>query len=248
MAFECVSLSESCQHWNTPQHRQNNAVLALHARPFLSGRKRSGRQRIAVNMEVDWQYPMRREMQEILPGLYLGPYSAATKSRFNTLLDHGITHIICIRQSIESHMVRANFPDKIKYLILDMADNLTQNLISHVAECRTFIDECLASGGKCLVHGNLGISRSAALVVAYVMEKRTLSYREALEFVQNRRYCINPNDGFKQQLMEYEAIYKAQQTLLNGQCSQEKGKLKRKHDQTSDDFDQDSSEPMEAVS
>ncbi|XP_050727627.1 serine/threonine/tyrosine-interacting protein B-like isoform X1 [Eriocheir sinensis] len=209
---------------------------------------RGGRQLINVNMEVDWQYPMRREMQEILPGLYLGPYSAATKSRFNTLLDHGITHIICIRQSIESHMVRANFPDKIKYLILDMADNLTQNLISHVAECRTFIDECLASGGKCLVHGNLGISRSAALVVAYVMEKRTLSYREALEFVQNRRYCINPNDGFKQQLMEYEAIYKAQQTLLNGQCSQEKGKLKRKHDQTFDDFDQDSSEPMESVS
>lgn len=48
--------------------------------------------------------------------------------------------------------------------------------------------------------------------------------------------------------MEYEAIYKAQQTLLNGQCSQEKGKLKRKHDQTFDDFDQDSSEPMESVS
>ena len=67
-----------------------------------------------------------------------------------------------------------------RYLILDMADNLTQNLISHVAECRTFIDECLASGGKCLVHGNLGISRSAALVVAYVMEKRTLSYRWAV--------------------------------------------------------------------
>ncbi|KAK8380906.1 hypothetical protein O3P69_008077 [Scylla paramamosain] len=177
MVLEWVSASEFCQHWNVPQHKANNAVLALHARPFLSGRKRSGRQRIAVNMEVDWQYPMRREMQEILPGLYLGPYSAATKSRFNTLLDHGITHIICIRQSIESHMVRANFPDKIKYLILDMADNLTQNLISHVAECRTFIDECLASGGKCLVHGNLGISRSAALVVAYVMEKRTLSYR-----------------------------------------------------------------------
>lgn len=72
--------------------------------------------------------------------------------------------------------------------------------------------------------------------------------REALEFVQNRRYCINPNDGFKQQLIEYEAIYKAQQTLLNGQCSQEKGKLKRKHDQTFDDFDQDSSEPMESLS
>ncbi|KAK4296970.1 hypothetical protein Pmani_030574 [Petrolisthes manimaculis] len=174
-------------------------------------------------------------MQEVLPGLYLGPYSAATKSRFKTLLDHGITHIICVRQTIESHMVRANFPHKIKYLVLDMADNPTQNLIMYLGECRSFIDECLVSGGKCLVHGNLGISRSAAIVVAYVMEKKNMTYKEALEFVQNRRYCINPNDGFKQQLREYEAIYRAQQTVLvNGQCSQDKGRLKRKHEQTID--------------
>ncbi|KAK3868990.1 hypothetical protein Pcinc_025673 [Petrolisthes cinctipes] len=185
--------------------------------------------------EVDWMYHMRREMQEVLPGLYLGPYSAATKSRFKTLLDHGITHIICVRQTIESHMVRANFPHKIKYLVLDMADNPTQNLIMYLGECRSFIDECLVSGGKCLVHGNLGISRSAAIVVAYVMEKKNMTYKEALEFVQNRRYCINPNDGFKQQLREYEAIYRAQQTVLvNGQCSQDKGRLKRKHEQTID--------------
>ena len=28
----------------------------------------------------DWVYKMRRSMQEILPGLYLGPYSAAKKT------------------------------------------------------------------------------------------------------------------------------------------------------------------------
>ncbi|XP_066969714.1 serine/threonine/tyrosine-interacting protein B-like [Macrobrachium rosenbergii] len=199
-------------------------------------------------METDWLYHMRREMQEVLPGLFLGPFNAATKSKFSSLLDHGITHIICIRQDIEAHMIRPNFPHKIKYLIIDMADSCLENLISHISECRDFIDECLAAGGKCLVHGNLGISRSAAVVIAYVMEKKMLTYKEALEFVQNRRYCINPNDGFKHQLIEYEAIYKAQQTLMNGQCSQEKGKLKRKLDQSFDEFDQDSSEPMEAVS
>uniref|UniRef100_A0A671FQ28 Uncharacterized protein n=1 Tax=Rhinolophus ferrumequinum TaxID=59479 RepID=A0A671FQ28_RHIFE len=28
----------------------------------------------------EWTYTMRREMQEILPGLFLGPYSSAMKS------------------------------------------------------------------------------------------------------------------------------------------------------------------------
>uniref|UniRef100_A0A2I3BRP4 Serine/threonine/tyrosine interaction protein n=1 Tax=Mus musculus TaxID=10090 RepID=A0A2I3BRP4_MOUSE len=29
----------------------------------------------------EWTYPMRREMQEVLPGLFLGPYSSAMKSK-----------------------------------------------------------------------------------------------------------------------------------------------------------------------
>ena len=31
-----------------------------------------------------WTYEMRREMQEILPGLFLGPYSAASKSQVSS--------------------------------------------------------------------------------------------------------------------------------------------------------------------
>uniref|UniRef100_A0A8D2JNZ4 Uncharacterized protein n=1 Tax=Sciurus vulgaris TaxID=55149 RepID=A0A8D2JNZ4_SCIVU len=33
----------------------------------------------------EWTYPMRREMQEILPGLFLGPYSSAMKSKLFSL-------------------------------------------------------------------------------------------------------------------------------------------------------------------
>lgn len=43
--------------------------------------------------------------------------------------------------------------------------------------------------------------------------------------VQQRRFCINPNEGFIMQLREYEPIYKAEKMLkhsqqsLEGQCS-----------------------------
>ncbi|XP_068938330.1 serine/threonine/tyrosine-interacting protein isoform X2 [Petaurus breviceps papuanus] len=108
----------------------------------------------------DWTYPMRREMQEILPGLFLGPYSSAMKSK-----------------------------------------------------TKEFIDGSLQTGGKVLVHGNAGISRSAALVIAYIMETFGVKYREAFTYVQERRFCINPNAGFVHQLQEYEAIYLAKLTI-----------------------------------
>lgn len=41
---------------------------------------------------------MRRSMQEIIPGVFLGPYSAAQKHCRSVLLDNGISFIICVRQ------------------------------------------------------------------------------------------------------------------------------------------------------
>ncbi len=47
--------------------------------------------------------------------------------------------------------------------------------------------------------------------------------RQAFYYVQQRRFCINPNEGFAQQLSEYEPIYKARLTYERGQPSQENG-------------------------
>lgn len=58
-----------------------------------------------------------------------------------------------------------------RYLVLDIADTTSENIIQHFQQVKDFIDEGLNSGGKILVHGNAGISRSAALVLAYMMEK-----------------------------------------------------------------------------
>ncbi|GFG32565.1 hypothetical protein Cfor_12346 [Coptotermes formosanus] len=187
-----------------------------------------------VHDSEEWTYTMRRTMQEIVPGLFLGPYSSAMKSKLDHLAHHGITHIVCVRQDIEAHFIRPNFPEKFKYLVLNIADSVTENIIQHFPKVRQFVDESLAMGGKTLIHGNAGISRSAALVLAYIMEKYGLSCKDAFSMVQERRFCINPNEGFMAQLKEFEPIYKAQRTLQNGQCSTEKGQNKRRIDQVDD--------------
>uniref|UniRef100_A0AAR2L163 Serine/threonine/tyrosine interacting protein n=1 Tax=Pygocentrus nattereri TaxID=42514 RepID=A0AAR2L163_PYGNA len=154
--------------------------------------------------KCDWSYPMRREMQEILPGLFLGPYSAAMKSKLSLLERQGITHIVCVRQNIEANFIKPNFPLKFRYLVLDIADNPVENIIRHFP---------VVSSLWVLVHGNAGISRSAALVIAYLMETFGVKYRDAFSHVQERRFCINPNVGFVHQLQEYEAIYLARLTI-----------------------------------
>ncbi|XP_023931702.1 serine/threonine/tyrosine-interacting protein-like [Lingula anatina] len=167
----------------------------------------------------DWQYQMRWQMQEILPGLYLGPYAVANKSRLNYLKEHQITHVLCIRQTIEGKCIRPNFPDDFKYMVLDISDSVTENIIQHIPKVNEFLDECLSKGGRALVHGNAGISRSAAFVVAYVMERFGLSFRDAFRHVLSKRFCISLNEGFIQQLKEYEPIYKARLIFQNGEPS-----------------------------
>uniref|UniRef100_A0A5F7ZF48 Serine/threonine/tyrosine-interacting protein n=1 Tax=Macaca mulatta TaxID=9544 RepID=A0A5F7ZF48_MACMU len=152
----------------------------------------------------EWTYPMRREMQEILPGLFLGPYSSAMKSKLPILQKHGITHVICIRQNIEANFIKPNFQQLFRYLVLDIADNPVENIIRFFPMVGT---------RKVLVHGNAGISRSAAFVIAYIMETFGMKYRDAFAYVQERRFCINPNAGFVHQLQEYEAIYLAKLTI-----------------------------------
>jgi len=176
----------------------------------------------------DWEYNMRRTMQEIVPNVFLGPYSSAVRSKFDCLREHGITHIICIRHPIEANLIRANFPEHFRYLVLDVIDSPDEPIMRHFPQVKQFIDECLSLQGKVLLHGNGGISRSAALMIAYLMETYGLPYQKAFSYVQQRRYCINPNEGFTRQLIEYEPIYLARFQQNNHDHG--RPTLKRRHE------------------
>lgn len=59
-------------------------------------------------------------------------------------------------------------------------------------------------------------------------------YRQAFSFVQGKRFCINPNEGFIAQLMEYEPIYKAQVMQYSDSQSQSNPRNKRNFDAIDD--------------
>ncbi|KDQ09892.1 hypothetical protein BOTBODRAFT_36704 [Botryobasidium botryosum FD-172 SS1] len=161
----------------------------------------------AFEQEVEWRYEMRRDCQEILPGVLLGPSQVAKD--LNKLRALGVTHIICVRDEQEAFSVRPRFPENFQYLTLDVKDSDEQNLIRLFPTAKQFIDSGLSSGGKVLVHCNGGITLSPAFVVMFVMQRLNMSWEDALQAVQNKRYCISCNGGFLAQLKEYESIYRA---------------------------------------
>ncbi|XP_076355040.1 dual specificity protein phosphatase 3-like isoform X2 [Tachypleus tridentatus] len=87
----------------------------------------------------------------------------------------------------------------IEYMGVEAIDMSSFNLEPYFQEAADFIEKGLDSGGKVLVHCRQGISRSATLVLAFLMIKRHLTAQEAMRTVRSKREII-PNDGFLKQL------------------------------------------------
>lgn len=71
--------------------------------------------------------------------------------------------------------------------------------------CEKCLANVLSCVGKVLVHCARGISRSATLVLAYLMLREGLTLVEALEAVRRHRNIL-PNAGFLNQLRQLDAL------------------------------------------
>jgi len=95
------------------------------------------------------------------------------------------------------------FQDTFSYMVVKVEDAPYINLLHVLEDVHKFIDEGLEDGSV-LVHCMAGVSRSATLVISYVMKRYDLSYTDARSLVYAERNVINPNWGFVEQLKLYE--------------------------------------------
>jgi len=108
-----------------------------------------------------------------------------------------ISTVVNVTQHIPNH-----FPDDFSYVqipindIEDAAKSLKvviPNLISHLEILRNREE-------KVFVHCQMGVSRSATVVIAYLMHVHNQSFEEAFQFLKSKRPCVNPNYGFRAML------------------------------------------------
>ena len=62
-----------------------------------------------------------------------------------------------------------HFPERLRYLSVDVADSPEEDLLSYVDDVVLFMEDVLSKGENLLVHCHMGVSRSASLVIALLV-------------------------------------------------------------------------------
>ncbi|XP_069835369.1 dual specificity protein phosphatase 13A-like [Dendropsophus ebraccatus] len=142
-------------------------------------------------------------VDEIIPNLYLGDVVIASDKK--KLKKMGITHILnAAHASWECTGDGIDYGPDVQYYGITAEDCPEFNMSIYFRRGAQFIHQALNTPNrKILVHCVLGKSRSATLVLAYLMIYQGFSLADAIRHVSERR-CIAPNRGFLQQLQQLE--------------------------------------------
>lgn len=135
-------------------------------------------------------------VSKITENIYLSDLASAFNKE--KLKEDGITHILTLILGIDPM-----YPNDFKYKNINVRDVSHESLDNYFEDANNFIDDAIKGGGKILIHCSYGVSRSASIVIAYLISKRGKNYEEAYNYVKERRSIIEPNEGFKEQLVKY---------------------------------------------
>lgn len=92
--------------------------------------------------------------------------------------------------------------DDLLYLEVDVKDLPSENLLDQLDACVDFIEDGMRRGESVLVNCVYAQSRSAAIIVAYLMHKG-LSLSQATDAVREAQPTVHINPGFEAQLQLY---------------------------------------------
>ncbi len=163
-------------------------------------------------------------ISKIEDGLYLGDIESSYKIQI--LQAYNISAIVSVtagglaywRRDLNRQIVSED-----RHLYIPCQDSSTHNLLPELARICDFIDHHRrhkpsnitpdllttttppSEGYNILVHCEMGVSRSATVLIAYVMRAYRWSFLTALTFVEEKRK-VRPNSNFKDQLHVWEQV------------------------------------------
>jgi protein-tyrosine phosphatase len=135
--------------------------------------------------------------------LYVGSMSAVNDS--DLLRQHGITYLVQVLDAPWLPELEKQGFNCYRIAILDQS---TTELKPHLEAACNHIDKALRAGKNVLVHCQQGISRSAAIVIAYLIRNHGMTYDAAFSLIKRKRACVKPNSGFVKALQEWESVWR----------------------------------------
>ena len=134
-------------------------------------------------------------MSEIIQNkLYLGDGFDANNKEF--IKNKKISCIICVAEKLKINNTNSN----IKIFNYEFSDDDKCNISLYFDEIGTIIE----NERTVLVNCVAGISRSATIVIAYIMKYYKINLKNTFIGVRNERKIICPNKKFMEYLLQYE--------------------------------------------
>ncbi|CAF2743180.1 unnamed protein product [Rotaria sp. Silwood2] len=137
----------------------------------------------------------------IMPNLYLGSEMCRNETVISMLK---ITHIMSFSDYPEKKIQSTNT----KTLHWQVSDSLSAKLLPVFSPAVEWISKAIDDDkGIVLVHCDQGVSRSASVVIAYLLSSNSnfSTVDMTLNHVKSKRSVIRPNASFLQQLEEYSS-------------------------------------------
>uniref|UniRef100_A0A8B9E5W3 Protein-serine/threonine phosphatase n=1 Tax=Anser cygnoides TaxID=8845 RepID=A0A8B9E5W3_ANSCY len=152
-------------------------------------------------------------VDEVWPNLFLGDLVTA-HNRF-ILWKMGVTHVLnAAHGTVYSQGGQDYYGATIDYYGVPAHDLPSFDISQFFYSAAEFIHKALNTpGAKILVHCAVGVSRSASLVLAYLMINHHLPLIEAIKTVKEHRW-ISPNRGFLKHLRNLDPEHPHQQNKL----------------------------------
>ncbi|MEZ4321636.1 MAG: dual specificity protein phosphatase [Myxococcota bacterium] len=153
----------------------------------------------ALGLDLDLDLDLRGPpFHEVTPRLVLG--SRPSPAHVPALEELGVTHVVsCLEDPEPVRFLEERFETR----FLAVRDAVTEDLGAELPGFFDFVERC-GLVGRVLVHCEAGVSRSATLAVAHVMQSRSLRFHEPYLEVRARRPQVLPNVGFASQLQRFE--------------------------------------------
>ena len=137
-------------------------------------------------------------MHYILDNIYLGDVLAAENETY--LKNYNISIVInCAYEYISEY-------EDLKAYEFNLTDHFPQQLFPAFEIAYKIIKQ-YNQNSKIFIHCMSGKSRSASLVIFYIMKENKWDYGKSFEYVKNIRTIIDPNSYFVEQLKYYYDKY-----------------------------------------
>ncbi|XP_049591678.1 dual specificity phosphatase 29-like [Syngnathus scovelli] len=159
---------------------------------------------------------------QVWPNVFIGDEKTALERP--GLKKLGITHVLNAAEGKYNNVLTgAEYYTgmNIQYFGVEADDKPTFDISQFFCPATQFISEALRQPqNKVLVHCVMGRSRSASLVLAYLMMEQGLTVVDSIEHVKQRR-CVLPNHGFLKQLRALDITLQEQKLRLKQQMTED---------------------------